>query len=1511
MAMFGASGRESYDALYDVLLRPADTSALEREQTPGALEGDLGGVAVAGLKSAGTRIGMAATSLPRSGTAEIFGIEQEIEAGAYGEAAQRYFEEDEAAREARAQSMAQSLVDLRPDPKTNGLASQVLFGVGDVLGLVTAAAVTRQPALVAGSIYGYTRYEEGLVEGLDPATAATKGIIEGSALGVGVALPAALTGSLAFRAASGAALNLGIDIPERGAVSTLLRARGYPEMAQQYAPFDTTAMVTSAILGAAFGAAFGPRARVKIPEPDAIPPSAVDAALVANEIRHAELDVAPGIPTDTRTRQAHTAALNSAIESLVMGRQVNVEGLLQEAGFTGARPDFDALRVIADELDKAGAPDLVAQVRALEEQARARGLIVDPDSLGSLVLSDRPVETQMTRVAEREATPIRIGEDVVPARMMLVEAADVQATMRKASNQYRDRTRVASEQQIADMAARLDPGLLGDAPVMDYGAPVLAADGRVIGGNGRVAAIGRAYEIGNAEGYRASLRAQFGETVDTMQQPMAVRVLQRDVDVARAAMLSNEGGGLRMSALEQAKVDAERLGDFRAFEFGEDGALDLASNMGFIRQWAAEMPQNQRAAIMDADGRLSAEGAARLRNAILYRAYGDSPTLARLVEATDPGSRNIAAAMTRAAPAVADAKEAIGRGDLFPLGIHDDIVAAVEKVEALRASGTAVGDWLRQMDAFGDGMTPEARLLVTFMDRNIRSARAIADGVYGFYNRLLEAGNPKQASLLEAAQPDKMRMLELALDAPMYRRGKTTGETVDTLASAARAIFGRDADRLMDAGRLRIVQSVRDLPGSGHPADVGGMFWRGESWVVADNTGLAQIRGRILHEIGEHAGMREMLGADLYRQVLDTVAAKAEADPLFAEARALAEARSNLPEHVPAETLAYLVENAPELPVVRRILAAVRQWVYRATGGRLVDLTQADLQAMAVASLRRYARAAEVAARGDAPWYMTLFHGTPNPFKPEEGAPLGRLRWKYINTGEGAQAFGYGHYLAQQEWIARTRYRDRLVRIKGRSSMTIDLPDGGKFEFDASEGPAYRVGDRIVHPSMKGEDGGVAWAIRELKNTTPDEVRGWAKEDAKEARRVINEYERGFYAVKDGDAWVVMQANGKPMEYGVSEEYAMSAVEHLNGGYRKSMEPRYRLAQEDLVRAEAALRAIDEVTVPVSPSTKTTPDGLTEVFLGDLSLGTYRDLPPDLAISMAKNDSRWRDRILRPDITEIRPEPKGALYGKVIPDEDWNRMMIWDAPLKEQPENVQRALEKLAGFEVKGDSAEFNASDAYRFFVDLLEEEDGSGALSDDLMWANFEVRRRRAPEGTDPAEFDADVNFEEMASVLLWREGVPGHRFLDGETRARGWDDPDAKFNVVLYSDDLGRVAWEAKGPAGQKPNEWTTANGKARIRLEDDGMNGRFVVEVEGKEIDYELSLEAATKIAEDALGGELYSRTGDGDTMTPPDPADETTMPYARAFSARADAEIATAKELSQGFLPAIECALRLGA
>jgi hypothetical protein len=355
------------------------------------------------------------------------------------------------------------------------------------------------------------------------------------------------------------------------------------------------------------------------------------------------------------------------------------------------------------------------------------------------------------------------GKDV-PFEYRLVEADSLGASKGKADNQYRDRTRAASDEQVGSIANNLKFRMLSGSPVMDYGAPVLAMDGEtIIAGNGRTLAIQRAYGSGKAQAYKDDLSRKahrYGLSKDAaagMKEPVLVRVLSKDVDVRQAAIASNEGGGARMSNLEQAKVDGERLGDLSGFSTNDAGEFNTPANMPFIRQFLGAMPASQRGAFLAADGRLSQEGINRVRNAILYRAYGDSDTLARQVESADAVQRNVLNALVSVAPIVAQAKQDAKIGRIHDLDISADIVAAtatLAKIKEERKFGS-VDEYLSQAGLFGDEISDEAQLILRHFGEHLRSAKAISEFLAGYYDAVNRLGDPNQMDIFDDAPTPK------------------------------------------------------------------------------------------------------------------------------------------------------------------------------------------------------------------------------------------------------------------------------------------------------------------------------------------------------------------------------------------------------------------------------------------------------------------------------------------------------------------------------------------------------------------------------------------------------------------------------------------------------------------------------------------------------------------------------------------------------------------------------------
>jgi len=78
---------------------------------------------------------------------------------------------------------------------------------------------------------------------------------------------------------------------------------------------------------------------------------------------------------------------------------------------------------------------------------------------------------------------------------------------------------------------------------------------------------------------------------------------------------------------------------------------------------------------------------------------------------------------------------------------------------------------------------------------------------------------------------------------------------------------------------------------------------------------------------------------------------------------------------------------------------------------------------------------------------LDVYHGTPHRFEPTEANPLGELDASKIGTGEGAQAYGHGVYLAESPNVARN-YQNTLskygeLRFSDGTTVNVnDLPYG-------------------------------------------------------------------------------------------------------------------------------------------------------------------------------------------------------------------------------------------------------------------------------------------------------------------------------------------------------------------------------------------------------------------------------------------------------------------------------------
>ncbi|MDN4196827.1 hypothetical protein OA787_18985 [Citrobacter freundii] len=374
---------------------------------------------------------------------------------------------------------------LTPDAATTGTAGQVLNGlfdmgsqavVGTALGgpLVGAAAVT--------SGQGFSEFERLRAAGVDVATAQDVALVHGITAGAGTLIPmslglragGALAESIGAQIARGgesaarnvlaataraapdiayaAGTNVAFGMAQRGLTASTLRSGGYDEMAAQYDVFDRQALAIDAVLGVAFGG-IGRfmNARGETVRPPEFAPADVDAALAANASQHAEFDVAPGVPVNVLSRNAHIQALQKAMRDVSEGNRVDVASIAEAADFSAVPGRRNLISQAIDEAlftAEDGATSRAVETRILEEQAAQVLPLGERKALQSEIAnSERILDNLNTdRAAILAEEPVGSGKELAQAR------ADKQARLR------------AVDQRITETTARLETARTDLAP---------------------------------------------------------------------------------------------------------------------------------------------------------------------------------------------------------------------------------------------------------------------------------------------------------------------------------------------------------------------------------------------------------------------------------------------------------------------------------------------------------------------------------------------------------------------------------------------------------------------------------------------------------------------------------------------------------------------------------------------------------------------------------------------------------------------------------------------------------------------------------------------------------------------------------------------------------------------------------------------------------------------------------------------------------------------------------------
>lgn len=470
----------------------------------------------------------------------------------------------------------------------------------------------------------------------------------------------------------------------------------------------------------------------------------------------------------------------------------------------GVVPMADAIDAASEALDTGTPVDVGDYVRSdpnlLVRARKAAEGFSQPESLASVKrdyvrsVGEAGVRAGGERVFTASGASVDVQYQVRElADLVVSHNADLRVnTAFPAELQPRDRTRAASGAQIADIAANLQPEMLGRSATADAGAPIVGPDNVVESGNARMLALKQAYSLGlpGGERYRAYLESQ-GFDVAGMKEPVLVRSRVTELapkDRARFTAEANQRQTGEMGSAERARGDAGML-DERSFGLLTTSDVHAPSNRAFVRAFVAKLPSAEASGMMTAEGHLSQAGGQRIRNAVLARAYGDADLVARLIEQPDSELGALGQALITTAPDWARMRAGIASGTVAPeVDGTAGLLEASRHVLRAKQAGDPLDLALTQGDLLKGGISasPDARAFMNAMlDRTgvarLKSKQALEDMLANYATEA--AKHPPGQDLLGHLPPTPAEILHRTAGVPLEARVPTHQPDLTTTAT--------------------------------------------------------------------------------------------------------------------------------------------------------------------------------------------------------------------------------------------------------------------------------------------------------------------------------------------------------------------------------------------------------------------------------------------------------------------------------------------------------------------------------------------------------------------------------------------------------------------------------------------------------------------------------------------------------------------------------------------------------
>jgi hypothetical protein len=231
----------------------------------------------------------------------------------------------------------------------------------------------------------------------------------------------------------------------------------------------------------------------------------------------------------------------------------------------------------------------------------------------------------------------------------------------------------------------------------------------------------------------------------------------------------------------------------------------------------------------------------------------------------------------------------------------------------------------------------------------------------------------------------------------------------------------------------------------------------GTAYLIANRISKGEGRAKFMHEVGAHLGLENLLPQSLYKNLTSQLAKWAKANDGSLEATIAARAQQRVAaaqtkdRDKPAELLAYFVEEA--------MLAGIDPTAAGSQSSPLADWFRTLWAAFKIA-LRKLGFKPESLntqdvinlAFGAARLEMNgTWHGTASLFR--------NFSHKFMSTGEGAQAYGWGTYLAQSVGVGRGYWEADVIR-KTWSNFAKELENNYM---------GWTVVDSVLQPENRNE----------------------------------------------------------------------------------------------------------------------------------------------------------------------------------------------------------------------------------------------------------------------------------------------------------------------------------------------------------------------------------------------------------------------------------------------------------